>query len=302
MTGESPLFLPMVQVLLVLGGGAAWIYLSEARDYERNGVLPAATTVFVLGFESLWRNMKWGFHENAIAFFCASWALALLFAGSRGGRTPVKTFVIFALFLVAALSKEILLLNMALALLVWGCSDFVKGRIFQFVFKFSFSALLIGVFIGFEKTGHPIDKNYFHRYYAYLGSDLETFARNLIFSPKLVWDAIGPKALVRYFGAVFMPWAFLFPLWLAKGRERIWLVAILPSLASAALASYPPLRDIGYHYVLELWPVLACTTVVALSRRRAPDGGSGDGSGDGVQFRARGGGPLDGFGVVNLRL
>jgi len=290
--GETPLFLPVIQVLLIFGGGAAWIFLAERAGQATFGdelnPLAAATTVFVLSFDSLWKNLRWGFHENAIAFCALSWAMALLLSSALGGRPAVKKGLITVLFLVAAGSKEILLLDIGLGFLVWGGQDLLgrhKGRspVGLAIAKLSV-ALVLGLgFVLFETMAHPPDKNYFNRYYAYLGSNLSEFLTNVLFAPGRVLGAVGLKAMLRYFWVVFLPWLFLLPVFglrvftNLRGRklrfslapDTPWLLMIVPSFASAALASFPPLRDPGFHYVLELWPVLACVTIQALARQRS---------------------------------
>jgi hypothetical protein len=121
---------------------------------------------------------------------------------------------------------------------------------------------------------HPADKNYFERYYAYLGQDLSEFALNLLWSPQRVIQTVGGVALLRYGFHVFAPWLFLLPWFspLARGNRKqlFGLVMILPSLLSAALASYPPLRSPAFHYVLELWPVLAFLAILGFAIQKSP--------------------------------
>jgi hypothetical protein len=143
---------------------------------------------------------------------------------------------------------------------------------------------LVLIFYRFETLPHPPDKNYFDRYYAYLGHGLSDFILSLLKNPFLVVSTVGQGELARYFWRVFSPWLFL-PLLLPviyyfrkKGlpgeiRHRLqtpWILAILPSFLSAALATYPPLRGVHFHYVLELWPILAVTTLIALVVWRSP--------------------------------
>ncbi|MEO5970963.1 MAG: hypothetical protein ABIQ95_13625, partial [Bdellovibrionia bacterium] len=349
--GETPKFLPVVQVLLIFGGGAAWIFLAErsgglpelkpkpkpepggvdsgvtlggeidyfrnsevlgprpptlrhlfhllrkaraASEPQSNSTLAAATMIFVLSFDSLWKNLRWGFHENAIAFCSVSWALALLFSSALGSRPVLKNILIVVLFLLAAGSKEILLLDIAAGFCVWAVFDIVSGRLARkgianeqyevkqgskfFIFKIVLAIALTVGFILFEKMAHPPNKNYFNRYYAYLGGNLAEFLKNLIVAPGLIIHNIGLKALMHYFWVVFSPWLFLLPVFLKMGGRKAnlsslsevpWLFLILPSFASAALASFPPLRDPAFHYVLELWPVLACVTIKALGRQKS---------------------------------
>ena len=257
-SGSSPLVLGVVQPALLFAGVAAWVWLAE--NLGAGSWLPAAATLFGLVFDSLWGNLHWGFHENAIAFAALSWAFALAIA------RPGRKFVTLALFVVAAGSKEILLVDVALAFLAWAWIERERSRPFARVLV-ALAGALLAIFVGFEKLPHPADKNYFDRYYSYLGHGLGGFFRTLLLSPWVVVSHVGAAELLRYFVTVFLPWLFL-PLaaWRYARRESVWLIALLPSLASAALATYPPLRGSGFHYVLELWPVLAAITLTVLAR------------------------------------
>jgi hypothetical protein len=134
---------------------------------------------------------------------------------------------------------------------------------------------LFSIFIYFEKIVHPADKNYFNRYYSYLGNNLNEFFITLMRSPEIIVKTIGWSELLKYFWVVFSPWLFM-PLFFRFGKRShystkpwLWIVVILPSLASAALATYSPLRRPDFHYVLELWPVLACLTLLFLAKQRS---------------------------------
>jgi uncharacterized membrane protein len=292
---ETPFFLPIIQSVLIWGGTAAWVYLASripGVPEERRQKLAAATTIFAFSFDSLWGNLRWGFHENAIAFISLSWALALLFTSTPQVRTDSHTWRklgILFLFLIAALSKEIILLNVGLALLVWAIAHWKSGSQNKSLFDRAFPFVLLGLsgvlfvlFVAFEKMSHPSDKNYFNRYYSYLGNDLNHFIITLIFSPVKVIQTIGTKQLVGYFFTVFLPWIFLPIILIVQARKvlrtpelgnaryaPLWLMIPLPSFLSALLATYPPLRGSSFHYVLELWPVLAAVTLIELSRKKS---------------------------------
>lgn len=302
LSGSSPLTLAVLHPVLLYAGIAAWVWLAEqlagARG-EAKSWLPAAATLFGLTFDSIWGNLRWGFHENVIAFAALSWAFALTSASWFGpGSTVVGFFraghwrklLVLALFLIAAGSKEILLVDVALALLAWAAIERKQDRALALK-SVVIAIVLIAAFVWFEKLPHPADKNYFDRYYAYLGHGLGDFFKTLLLSPWVVVQNVGGRELGRYFVAVFWPWLFL-PLWslwraMRKGMFKssgtvfgeavsqekwmaaVWLIAILPSFASAALATYPPLRGSSFHYVLEIWPALAVVTLVALSRMPA---------------------------------
>jgi uncharacterized membrane protein len=266
----SPVYLPITHALLVYGGVAAWLFLAERAAPGKSWV-PASVAVFGLGFDSLWANLRWGFHESALAFFGLSWCYALIFSvkGSRIGRFPgarakeeAVLVLALALALFAAGAKETMLLEVCLLLGIWSAFAYQSRR-------WAWSGLLLGLgislfigFIYFEQMPHPAGKNYFDRYYSYLGHGLPEFASNLVFHPLRVVEAIGFWSLVKYVFTVFGPWLFL-P-WFSS--RRVWLLAIAPSFMSAAIATYPPLRQASFHYVLELWPLLASLTILTLAR------------------------------------
>lgn len=287
----TPFFLPVAQVFLILGGAAAWIYLAEKISGERGhstSDLPAATAVFILGFESLWGNLRWGFHENALAFLGLSWAFALLFTVNfrvDSVDSWYRRLGALCLLSIAAFSKEIILVDVSFAMVVWVVIELMKNhglrstepgwRRFSQFFTFILALLALGFvwqFIRFESMEHPADKNYFDRYYSYLGHDVSSFFANLFRFPQLILSNIGPRVLTDYMMTVFLPWLFLpFAFVMARVRKAgydgsffLWLGVILPSFGSAALSTYSPLRSSQLHYVLELWPVLASLSLVAL--------------------------------------
>ena len=288
LSGASPLTLAVLQPLLIFGGAAAWIYLAErapGAKPARREELAAATTLFALSFDSLWGNLGWGFHESSLAFFTLSWAFALLFLhldwisadhapDESEGR--LRKVAVVLLFLVAAGTKEILLVDVAVAFGVWGLLELLtaqESRLNEGSLLagglFGLAAGLLLVFLAFEGISHPADKNYFARYYAYLGHDLTGFLSTLVSSPGLVWRTIGPAELGRYSRNVFLPWVFLPFAW-GSGPDRLWILALTPSFLAAALANYAPLRGTDFHYVLELWPLLGCLTVLALAGLKSP--------------------------------
>lgn len=277
LTLNSPFFLPVLQVFLLFGGASAWVYLAErlpGASVKTQNQLAAATTVFIVGFGSLWGNLRWGFHENSIAFISLSWALAFLITSKS------KEFLILFLSMIAALSKEILLLDVALFFGLWALLEWRKQRRLFPIGLTLLSILLISGFIYFEKLPHPADKNYFERYYSYLGNNLFDFAKNLIFQPFLISQNVGRKELLQYLYTVFSPWLFL-PIWIPfvtriqkstlgkEGIQSYWIWIMAPSFFSSAIATYPPLRSSNNHYVLELWPLLAPLTLLGLVRLKS---------------------------------
>jgi hypothetical protein len=285
LTGSSPYVLAVLHSALLFGGVAAWVRLAEClpgASRTTRSRLAGCAALFAICFDSLWGNLRWGFHENAIAFCSLSWALTLLIVRpASDARRWLARAGALVLIVVTAASKEILLVNMALLVGVWAfwVGQGLRGlrRVAAVASLLLVALLLLMLFVGFERMPHPADKNYFVRYYAYLGNDLAGFARALLWHPWRAVQTIGAGELLKYLKTVFLPWLGLPLLWLAwawrPGRDRApaaLLLALLPSLGSAALATYPPLRGSGFHYVLELWPVLAVLTLLALQRLGAP--------------------------------
>jgi hypothetical protein len=250
------------------------LYLTEnlpGVPGERRNWIAAGATVFIVGFDSFWGNLRWGFHENITAFVGLSWALALIFSSpattpDRQNLTLKRVGGVLLLLLASAASKEILLLDVAFVFLIWGVLERRPGArgvtpllsLLAFIF-------LVSVFIWFEKLPHPADKNYFARYYAYLGLNLKDFSSSILLAPERIIQSIGIRALLKYgLITVALPWLFL-PFFAPK-RRLLWLLAPLPSFASAALSTFAPLRSPSFHYVLELWPFMGALTILALAR------------------------------------
>jgi hypothetical protein len=292
-SGSSPLTLAVVHVLLIFGGMASWIYLAERISLPASGStltdtsgqsrhsdhFAAAVTLITLSFNSLWANLRWGFHENAIYFCATSWALTLLTLASA--RKASQKWLIYFLMLVGALSKEILLVNVALAFFAW---SFVSSRDRNSQKPFNLLLFLTGLallggFLYFEHLPHPADKNYFVRYYSYLGTDLKGFFNSLLFHPIQtligMQKAIGTLAILKYLGMIFTP--FFIPAlgWLMekskanpspRGVPLILISIVLPSIASMGMSTFPDLRSPFFHYVLEIWPALMALAILWLAR------------------------------------
>ncbi|HUP57302.1 MAG TPA: DUF2079 domain-containing protein [Bdellovibrionota bacterium] len=274
LTGASPLFMPVIQPWLVFGAVAAWIYLAERLGGPAKGWLPAAVLVFGVWFDSLWANFRWGPHESMIDLVALSWMFALLFSW-RPSYAPLPGLIskdnairalILVLALIAAGTKEILLLDAAIALGLWSFFSCREKRYGWSGLLLGFAVSLLVGFVYFEQMPHAPGKNYFMRYYSYLGTSLPEFAVTLAFKPWKVVQNVGALELVRYVLVVFLPFLFL-PF---VSSRRIWMLTLAPSFFSAALSTDLPLRRSGFHYVFELWPVLAALTVIALAEWRSP--------------------------------
>lgn len=270
LTRSSPLTLPVAEPMLLASGGLAWLWLARRLSGTGMSALPAATLVFFLFFDSLWGNLRWGFHETSLSFAFLSWAVALLLAEPSRKRPAIA-----ALLLATALTKETGLLSAAMGFAALARLDREGSRSSRALWL-GISVALMGAFVAYQGLPHPAGKNYFIRYYSYFGPTLGEFARGLALRPWEAVRAVGPLELLRYGKTLLLPWLALplIGLWTLRGRDRerfasVLLIA-LPSAASAALATYAPLRDPGFHYVLEIWPVFAGLTLLALARLGRP--------------------------------
>ena len=264
--GESPVALGVLHPIFLWGGVAAWIRLAEKMpgmsDFSR-GRLAAGATIFGVTFQSLWANQHWGFHENSIYFLSISWALYFWIASENEWFR--RGFTLLAL-IIGAFSKEILLLNVALFFIYWAYRDWRAGLGKRSLGSLLWAGMLIATFLYFQSIPKPVGKNYFEKYYSYLGGNSQGFLTAVLTRPWSIVSAIGVRELLTY------PWWILPPFWpmVADRFVRGWrglLLMAAPSIASAMLSTWPPLRRTGFHYCLEVWPVFAALTLIALSRR-----------------------------------
>lgn len=284
-SGNSPLTLPVVQVFLIFGGIASWIYLAERIPHPDSSHFAAAVTVFALSRDSLWGNLRWGFHENSLYFCFISWALVLLFLNHF--QNNLRKWLIYFLMVLAALSKEILLVNVAFALFIWAIVTYRTNRdqkYFGALLFLSGCAMLSG-FLYFEHIPHPADKNYFVRYYSYLGTDLKGFFSTLFLHPIKTFtgiqNAIGTQAILKFIALILSPFVVPAIGWAVEKRKNlksalipspalsiyaVLLMIALPSVAAMGLSTHPYLRDSSKHYFLEIWPAFICIAILWLAR------------------------------------
>lgn len=284
LTGNSPLVLAVVHAGLVFGGVGAWVFLGERLPNlspDRRARIAAAALIFGIVMDSLWANLRWGFHESAIAFCAQSWAWAFIFLRWRGGRGIALACLLLA---VSAGSKEILLLDGAVAFFILAYNEFKSAAKPTAVLSATLALLCVTAFVAFTSHDSPEKKNYFIRYYGYLGSDSLSALAALFRHPLRVFEVVGGAELLRFVRDVLTPWLALPLLWLfgRRGDPRprtrvhpaVWAFAILPSFMAMALSTVIWLRRPSHHYVLELWPLLAALTLFALARirvHRAPE-------------------------------
>jgi uncharacterized membrane protein len=283
LTGDSPLTLSILYPFIQWLGVVAWLWFAKNNPVNREqkfvNLLCGATLFCAVTFDSLWANRTWGFHENTTAFAASSWAFALLFADEDSWpRLGMRRALILFLLLIAASSKEILILDVAAAIAVWSIFEWRDGRRTRSIFLVALVSFLAFSFFYFESLPHPADKNYIKRYYGYLGNNIWDFLFGILLSPQLLFKKVSFESFIEYFFKVFGPWLFLplVPLVVLRNRIRaftpkpmtssIWLLAIVPSYLSAAISTNPGMRSLSFHYVMELWPLLAILTILRLAQ------------------------------------
>lgn len=282
LSGSAPYTLPIMHCVLTFLGIGAWLFLAERLPGVApvtRGRLARATLLFAIGFDSLWGNLFWGFHDTAIGFAALSWALALYFVYDQGAVKCSKAVFagILGLFAVAAFAKETFLLDGCLAMVVMAAAHRRDRSRWRMLTYGSLSILFLSFFILFELMPHPADKNYFARYYSYLGNTLPAFVMTLLLRPWVVFQTIGAGELLRFFLTVFAPFLLLPLGWVVWSRDawrsrRLlrspgwWLLVIGPGFLSLAVSLHGDLRGNHFHYVIALWPVLATLTILALGQ------------------------------------
>ncbi len=281
LTGSHPATLPVLHALLAWGGVAAWIWMVEGFDRvasERRQRIAAGTLVFFAAFESLWANFRWGFHDTAISFCALSWAFAIAF---RKGKEPRARLAVCALLLVAAFSKEIILLDVGILAAIWGVGFALSGRRPPAIGAGLATIACFAAFFAFQAADSPTRKNYFERYYAYAGDSMGDLIVTALTRPWVVGQNVGWGELMGYFVTLLGPFLAM-PLlarWsypsssgapeIQKIPPRLWLLATVPSLASAVLSTWPYHRRADFHHVFDIWPFLLLLTILYLSKTRS---------------------------------
>ncbi len=266
--GRSPLALGILQPFLLFGGVAAWVRLAERMPGlapEARGRLAAGALIFGVTFQSVWANLRWGFHENSIGFLAMSWALCGWMTIERELR---RRLFVLVMLLIAAGTKEIYLLNIAGFFAYWAYRDWRAGMEFRSLGSIAWAGILLGTFLYYHSLPRPPGHDFLALYYSYYsGGGVAGFVATVLGDPLRVIREIGARELVTYLywlALPLFPLVFLFPL--TKGWRGLTL-AIAPSFFSAFLSTWPNLRRTGSHYVLEVWPVLVVLTLIVLARR-----------------------------------
>ncbi|MFL5814539.1 MAG: DUF2079 domain-containing protein [Bdellovibrionia bacterium] len=278
--GAAPGFLAGALLASVF---SAWWYLAEkfpATSLHRRAWVASALILAAFGFETFYGNLHWGLHENLAGAAFFSWGLCVYFVHSKeNGMKGVMGFLgALILLVLAAISKESYLLVIAFASMGLVLAEKRFGR------KAVFTALTVSclaVFVWYAQSNRDPGKNYFTRYYGYLGSDLKSMIQTLIFHPITAVQGMPLKQDFKYLLQIVFPLGLLplsilsYRLMKEPGTQSVsrwsWAIAIglLPPIGSGLLATHDTLRDPGLHYFFEFVPVLGVLTLFALFSLRA---------------------------------
>jgi len=272
--GAAPGFLTGALLALVF---LAWWFLAErfpsATPRQRDWV-SSALVLAAFGFETFYGNLHWGLHENLAGAAFLSWALAIYF----GARGLISFFASLLLLILAALSKESYLLVIAFTAVGLLISEkkIERKAIFGIL-----SVACLAVFVWYAQSDRDPGKNYFTRYYGYLGANLHSMIQTLVFHPVTALKGMPLKQDLKYVLQIIFPLgllplvALIDGLLRKQGRHRIyrwsWAIAIglLPPIGSGLLSTHDTLRDPGLHYFFEFVPVLGILSVIALFSLRS---------------------------------
>jgi hypothetical protein len=282
--GAAPGFLAGALLALVFW---AWWFLAEriplaaVGTSRRRAWVSSALICAAFGFQTFYGNLHWGLHENFAGAAFLSWALAIYFAFSSEQRSRIAFAASYLLLILAAGSKESYLLVIAFTALGLVLCEKKAVR------KLSFAALAVGclaAFVWYAQSDRDPGKNYFTRYYGYLGADLRSMIGALVFHPIRSFLQMPLKQDLRYLRDIVFPLGMI-PLGVAILRPvqnkypqkwGNWAIALglLPPIGSGLLSTHDTLRDPGLHYFFEFVPILGVLMVLAFfslrSRQQLP--------------------------------
>jgi hypothetical protein len=277
--GAAPGFLTGTLLASVF---VAWWFLAERFPFaapKRRAFVSSVLILSAWGFQTFYGNLHWGLHENLAGAAFISWALALYFSFSSTGGLKEKSGFLGSVLLLAfaAGSKESYLLVAAFTSLGLLVSEKKISR--KSVFGL-LALIFLGVFVWYAQSDRDPGKNYFTRYYGYLGADLRSMIKTLLFHPLQALGGMPLKQDLRYVWELIMPFGILPILFgmslLVARREALrgksglraasWAIGlgILPALGSGLLSSHDTLRNPNLHYFFEIIPILGFLTLFAL--------------------------------------
>ena len=272
--GQPAWFLPAIHPLLIFGGFFALIFYcqrSPVIEEARRPLLIAAISVVSACFGSVWSNLWWGFHANSLGVAALWWAVVLWLLAEQGANRRYYIASVL-LFLFAGLSKETFLLSVGSLFAVFSWTRLLVRRFAPAIGFILLSACFFALFVWFEEQPHPENKNYFLRYYSYLGHSTAEALGNILSRPWLVFSERSLLQQLGFIGVTLLPWCGLplIALFTAiRNRDwqhpAFWLLALTPAYLAASLSTYAPLRELRFHYVLELWPLLGLVAIYQLA-------------------------------------
>jgi uncharacterized membrane protein len=273
--GAIPGFLTGAMLALIF---FAWWFLAErfpgARP-RRKAFVSAILVLAAWGFQTFFGNLHWGFHENLFGGVMLSWGLSVYFVYANKDKSDVFAFIsAIVLLILAAGSKETYLLVTAFTSLglIFCERKISRKTVFGFLTVF-----FLAVFVWYAQSDRDPGKNYFIRYYGYLGSNLREMISNLVFHPLKSIASMPLQQDGHYLFELIIPFG-LFPLLALPrffrrdrwgGLRRLdarWVIAlgILPGLGSGLISTAEMLRNPNLHYFFEIIPVLGVVTLMSL--------------------------------------
>lgn len=269
LTGSAPWILPLCHVALMWLGGLAWLKMAKSVD-DASGHLVLAVSLFFCTFDSLWLNVWWGFHETAISFAAWSWFFAIR---STSPYSTKRNIYLTLILVVGACAKETSLVEATCLCLVSCFFDFRDRHRKTAGWWLLIAVVLVAALLKFESLPKPGDKNYFIRYYGYLGFNTKDAVFNLLKNPLKPFQVIGETEILKFIWTLLFPWlglpiVVLFYHNFRASRLWLWFIAFLPSMGLLALATYPDLRGAKFHYVIAIWPIMAFVTINAFKTPR----------------------------------
>lgn len=288
--GGGPFALTAMSSLLIWGGVLPW--LLAVKKQEPRLIVPVALGFFVM--DSFWVNLKWGFHESHLVFFALSWSFYFLAQG-RAGLALLGVWISalckeLYLLDMALLSFAIVYLSRSSALHSTAHSSVQSNLQSKFLRTRMQSALWLAsgllMLVLFAAHRSWLQQNTANSSLSSLQNGLSAGAVDWF---KMLYGYLMPEVLDTAHGQPFGPialakFALTHPLtvlerWVAQvGALEIvtypimifglgglavfysplrWLgLGLLVSFAAYWVSAKSQPRDLGFHYVLSLLPVV----------------------------------------------
>lgn len=273
LTGGALWVLPFAHVTLIFGGFSVWVWFAKSLDSDgknQENLLPLGIALLACFSDSVWQNIWWGFHETSFCFLAWSWFIALQWRPASPARQTKRHLDLVALLFIGAFSKETALVEATGLALVSGLFSFKRresvGKITSWLL---IAVLFIVILYLFEIQPKPADKNYFERYYSYLGRNVHDAVFALISDPFRPIRVLGWSSFTHFGIELLWPWLGLPFYWMYQKKNLrtlnwLWFVAFIPGIGLLMLSTDRSLRGSEYHYVLSIWPVVAIASIAAI--------------------------------------